>query len=217
MTLCDNALHHSFKFWLFCASQGTMTHMAPEIMIQGHISKAADVYALGMVLWGEWQPQHHHHHVQLQLQAAAPYNPPVHHCNTWGIMASAQLAQFLALCCHVHALKRQLHRLMLANALLQTELAAACGCLISMLSLLARHNQGTHPQLLLFSTCCTPFQPPSTPAELYTAKHVFRGIPRALLGHQITLLHKRPEFPADTHEEYVKATQQCWDPSPAKR
>jgi serine/threonine protein kinase len=33
--------------------QGTMTHMAPEIMIKGHISKAADVYALGMVLWGE--------------------------------------------------------------------------------------------------------------------------------------------------------------------
>jgi hypothetical protein len=46
---------------------------------------------------------------------------------------------------------------------------------------------------------------------------VFRGIPRALLGHQITLLHKRPEFPPDAHEEYVKATQQCWDPSPAKR
>jgi hypothetical protein len=53
--------------------------------------------------------------------------------------------------------------------------------------------------------------------ELYTAKHVFRGIPRALLGHQITLLHKRPDFPADAHEEYVKLTQQCWDPSPAKR
>jgi hypothetical protein len=30
-----------------------MTHMAPEIMIKGRISKAADVYALGMVLWGE--------------------------------------------------------------------------------------------------------------------------------------------------------------------
>jgi serine/threonine protein kinase len=25
--------------------------MAPEILIKGHISKAADVYALGMVLW----------------------------------------------------------------------------------------------------------------------------------------------------------------------
>ena len=31
--------------------QGTMTHMAPEILIKGHISKAADVYAFGMVLW----------------------------------------------------------------------------------------------------------------------------------------------------------------------
>ncbi|KAF8066284.1 Gucy1b1 [Scenedesmus sp. PABB004] len=86
------------------AFQGTMTHMAPEIMIKGHISKAADVYALGMVLW-----------------------------------------------------------------------------------------------------------------ELYTAKHVFRGIPRALLGHQITLLHRRPEWPADAPEDYAALTAECWDPNPANR
>lgn len=36
---------------LYCLSQGTLTHMAPEILIKGHISKAADVYAFGMVLW----------------------------------------------------------------------------------------------------------------------------------------------------------------------
>ena len=30
--------------------QGTMTHMAPEIMLEGRISKAADVYAFGITL-----------------------------------------------------------------------------------------------------------------------------------------------------------------------
>jgi len=49
------------------------------------------------------------------------------------------------------------------------------------------------------------------------AKHVFRGIPRALLGHQITLLNKRPEFSADSPEGYVKLVQQCWDPMPSNR
>lgn len=28
-----------------------MTHMAPEIMLQGRVSKAADVYAFGVMLW----------------------------------------------------------------------------------------------------------------------------------------------------------------------
>ncbi|KAJ9524730.1 hypothetical protein QJQ45_024366 [Haematococcus lacustris] len=31
--------------------QGTMTHMAPEIMLEGRVSKAADVYAFGITLW----------------------------------------------------------------------------------------------------------------------------------------------------------------------
>ena len=31
--------------------QGTMTHMAPEIIQHGHQSKAADVYAFGITLW----------------------------------------------------------------------------------------------------------------------------------------------------------------------
>lgn len=84
--------------------QGTLTHMAPEIMIKGHISKATDTYSLGMVLY-----------------------------------------------------------------------------------------------------------------ELYTSKHVFKGIPRALLGHQITVMHKRPEFPANAPEEFVSTTQACWDPNPANR
>ncbi|KAF5837077.1 kinase-like domain-containing protein [Dunaliella salina] len=31
--------------------QGTMTHMAPEVMLKGTCSKASDVYAFGVVLW----------------------------------------------------------------------------------------------------------------------------------------------------------------------
>jgi serine/threonine protein kinase len=31
--------------------QGTMSHMAPEALLRGHISKAADVYSFGITLW----------------------------------------------------------------------------------------------------------------------------------------------------------------------
>lgn len=31
--------------------QGTLTHMAPEVLLEGIISKAADVYAFGVMLW----------------------------------------------------------------------------------------------------------------------------------------------------------------------
>ncbi|KAG2443735.1 hypothetical protein HXX76_002081 [Chlamydomonas incerta] len=31
--------------------QGTLTHMAPEVMLEGRISKAADVYSFGILLW----------------------------------------------------------------------------------------------------------------------------------------------------------------------
>ncbi|GAX78419.1 hypothetical protein CEUSTIGMA_g5861.t1 [Chlamydomonas eustigma] len=31
--------------------QGTLTHMAPELLFLGHMSKAADVYALGVTMW----------------------------------------------------------------------------------------------------------------------------------------------------------------------
>jgi len=31
--------------------QGTLTHMAPEVLLEGRISKAADVYAFGITLW----------------------------------------------------------------------------------------------------------------------------------------------------------------------
>lgn len=32
-------------------TQGTPTHMAPEQLLRGHISKASDVYAYGILLW----------------------------------------------------------------------------------------------------------------------------------------------------------------------
>jgi serine/threonine protein kinase len=31
--------------------QGTMSHMAPEALLHGRISKAGDVYAFGISLW----------------------------------------------------------------------------------------------------------------------------------------------------------------------
>jgi serine/threonine protein kinase len=34
-----------------CGLQGTMSHLAPEALLHGHISKAADVYAMGVTLW----------------------------------------------------------------------------------------------------------------------------------------------------------------------
>lgn len=33
------------------AFQGTLSHMSPEALVHGHISKAADVYAFGITLW----------------------------------------------------------------------------------------------------------------------------------------------------------------------
>lgn len=31
--------------------QGTLTHMAPELLLHGHASKASDVYAFAILLW----------------------------------------------------------------------------------------------------------------------------------------------------------------------
>jgi hypothetical protein len=33
------------------AHDGTLTHMAPEMLLKGRQSKAADVYAFGLVMW----------------------------------------------------------------------------------------------------------------------------------------------------------------------
>jgi serine/threonine protein kinase len=31
--------------------QGTLSHMAPEVLSHGHVGKPADVYAMGVLLW----------------------------------------------------------------------------------------------------------------------------------------------------------------------
>lgn len=46
---------------------------------------------------------------------------------------------------------------------------------------------------------------------------MFKGVPRALLGHQVTQQHMRPEFPAATPPDYLALTQRCWDRSPSRR
>jgi serine/threonine protein kinase len=46
---------------MFChlaASQGTMTHMAPEVMLVGKLSRGSDVYAFGVLLWELFTAQH---------------------------------------------------------------------------------------------------------------------------------------------------------------
>ena len=43
---------HCVDWSLFAAVvAGTLTHMAPEVIMKGHVSKAADVYAFGIMLW----------------------------------------------------------------------------------------------------------------------------------------------------------------------
>lgn len=43
------------------------------------------------------------------------------------------------------------------------------------------------------------------------------GVPKALLGHQVTVLGVRPVFPPFTPKEYVALAQQCWAPRPEDR
>ncbi|GFR42839.1 hypothetical protein Agub_g3797 [Astrephomene gubernaculifera] len=43
--LDHTATHVSHTF------QGSLTHMAPEVMLEGHISRAADVFAFGITMW----------------------------------------------------------------------------------------------------------------------------------------------------------------------
>lgn len=53
--------------------------------------------------------------------------------------------------------------------------------------------------------------------ELYTGGHPFRSVPKALLGHQITKLHKRPEWDEGAPSGYVALAARCWDPKPSRR
>jgi hypothetical protein len=48
---------------------------------------------------------------------------------------------------------------------------------------------------------------------MYTGARAFEGVPRALLGHQITREHKRPRFPEDTPWAYRDLAERCWQPN----
>jgi serine/threonine protein kinase len=47
--------------------------------------------------------------------------------------------------------------------------------------------------------------------ELYTAQHAFKGVPRALLGHEVARNHRRPEFPAHCPFAYQMLACRCWE------
>lgn len=53
--------------------------------------------------------------------------------------------------------------------------------------------------------------------ELLTGGHPFRSVPKALLGHHITKLNKRPEFGDGAPPGFVALVTRCWDPSPSRR
>eukprot|EP00775_Hariotina_reticulata_P009645 gene9645-9805_t len=49
------------------AFQGTMSHTAPEVLLRGHISKAADVYSYGITLWELFTAGHAYHGIPRAL------------------------------------------------------------------------------------------------------------------------------------------------------
>lgn len=90
--------------YVWCLLQGTMTHMAPETLMNGHISRASDVFGFGILMW-----------------------------------------------------------------------------------------------------------------ELFTGEHAYKGIPRALLGHNISKQGMRPVYPPDTPFEWQFLSCRCWESDPAIR
>jgi len=53
--------------------------------------------------------------------------------------------------------------------------------------------------------------------ELYTGEHAYKGVPRALLGHNITKQGMRPVFPPDTPFEWQFLACRCWESDPGIR
>lgn len=50
---CPADRRGSFTVLLFLLlPQGTLSHMSPELLLQGHASRASDVYAFGILLVG---------------------------------------------------------------------------------------------------------------------------------------------------------------------
>lgn len=48
--------------------------------------------------------------------------------------------------------------------------------------------------------------------EMYTGGRAFEGVPKALLGHQISREHQRPKFPDRTPRAYQQLAERCWQP-----
>ena len=44
-----------------------------------------------------------------------------------------------------------------------------------------------------------------------------RGVPRMLLGHQVTVEARRPVFPPGAHPAYQQLAEWCWKEDPAVR
>eukprot|EP00879_Flechtneria_rotunda_P008456 GHRR01008858.1.p1 GENE.GHRR01008858.1~~GHRR01008858.1.p1 ORF type:complete len:979 (+),score=314.62 GHRR01008858.1:172-3108(+) len=53
--------------------------------------------------------------------------------------------------------------------------------------------------------------------EMYTAQQAFKGTPRALLGHEVAKMGRRPEFPPDCPFDYQLLACRCWESDPAIR
>ncbi|GLI68305.1 hypothetical protein VaNZ11_012666 [Volvox africanus] len=53
--------------------------------------------------------------------------------------------------------------------------------------------------------------------QTYTAGQAFKGTPRALLGHEVTKMNRRPPFPLDTPFEFQLLACRCWESDPSIR
>ena len=137
------AIQHTLLLAIALLAQGTMSHMAPEILMKGHLSKASDVYAV-----------------------------------------------------------------------------RACGCTQCVCNaerawLEAPSHPSQYSVIYPPHICLTQFG--ILLWELYTGGHPFRSVPKALLGHQITKLHKRPEFGPGTPSGFAALAARCWDPKGVRR
>ena len=53
--------------------------------------------------------------------------------------------------------------------------------------------------------------------EMFTGAQPYAGLPRALLGHEVALKGRRPEFPPDCPFDYQLLACRCWESDPAIR
>jgi serine/threonine protein kinase len=53
--------------------------------------------------------------------------------------------------------------------------------------------------------------------EMYTSQQAFEGVLKVLLGHEVTKMGRRPEFPPDCPFDYQLLACRCWESDPAIR